>query len=374
MNRYIFILLCSVGLPTIAQEKSNIKIQLIGEKIIPNNFQFKETLFGGISGIDMGEGENLYMISDDISERNPARVYKTKLSYDDKKIDTLIIEEVLFLKNIEGNNFKNLQNSQENNEKYVSDGEAIRYDRTTKTLIFSSEGSLGDTHVFQPFVWQIDTTCKYIKSIVLPSNISYNINRNKGLRNNLAVEGLTLSPDNKSLWISTESALIEDGLPANAYITSPVRFSKIDLLSGKLERQVAYLPDKTPLKPQSEGDISENGISEILMLTDEKLLVLERSFTKGIGNSVRLYEADLSVADNIFPFESTSSNIQFVKKKLIIDFSTLGIKKIDNIEAMAWGKRLENGSRSIIFVSDNNFRENQITQILLFEYKDGTVK
>jgi hypothetical protein len=213
-----------------------------------------------------------------------------------------------------------------------------------------------------------------MKNIALPNNIFYDTTQNKGLRNNLAIEGLTFSKDSKSLWLSAESALIEDGVPANANITSPVRFSKINLMSGKLEKQLAYLPDRTPTKPKLTDDFSENGISEILMLANEKLLVLERSFTKGIGNSIRLYEADFSAADCLLLSETIPCDTKLAKKKLIADFSQFTIDKIDNIEAMAWGKKLENGNKTIIFVSDNNFSEKQITQILVFEFIEYNFK
>jgi hypothetical protein len=53
-------------------------------------------------------------------------------------------------------------------------------------------------------------------------------------------------------------------------------------------------------------------------------------------------------------------------KKLILNMDDLGVF-IDNIEGITFGPKLANGKQSLLFVSDNNFSEKQITQVLLFE-------
>ena len=39
----------------------------------------------------------------------------------------------------------------------------------------------------------------------------------------------------------------------------------------------------------------------------------------------------------------------------------------DNIEGVTLGPKLPNGHQSIIFVADNNFSKDEVTQFLLFE-------
>ena len=64
------------------------------------------------------------------------------------------------------------------------------------------------------------------------------------------------------------------------------------------------------------------------------------------------------------------------KKTLLLDFSsvrselTSGI--VDNIEGMTFGPELENGHKSLVFISDNNFNAfgTQLTQIILFEVNE----
>ena len=49
----------------------------------------------------------------------------------------------------------------------------------------------------------------------------------------------------------------------------------------------------------------------------------------------------------------------------MLDLKTLGIP-LDNVEGMAFGKKLPDGRRSLVLVSDNNFSPAAFTQFLLF--------
>jgi hypothetical protein len=49
----------------------------------------------------------------------------------------------------------------------------------------------------------------------------------------------------------------------------------------------------------------------------------------------------------------------------VLDLSTLGIY-LDNLEGMALGPRLPDGTQSLLLVSDDNFSNSQLTQFLLF--------
>ena len=111
-------------------------------------------------------------------------------------------------------------------------------------------------------------------------------------------------------------------------------------------------------------------MSEILALSADTFFVLERAF--GFVSSIRLYKVtvDNSVSDvKSYPALKDKKYIP-LKKELLLDFSTLGLKRVDNIERMTWGYPLNGNKRSLLFVSDNNFNNLQITQLLLFEYEN----
>ena len=99
------------------------------------------------------------------------------------------------------------------------------------------------------------------------------------------------------------------------------------------------------------------------------MLVLERAYVQGVGNSVRLYLADLGAAENIIDRENLADYKpqKPITKTLVADFSQYGIH-IDNLEGITFGPRLPNGNPTLVLVSDNNFSQDQVTQILVFEW------
>ncbi len=116
----------------------------------------------------------------------------------------------------------------------------------------------------------------------------------------------------------------------------------------------------------------EHGLSEIQSIdTSGHFLTLERSF--GLtGFRVKLFQTSMAGATDTTKIASFkgSTNIQPIKKELAFDLKTLDIY-IDNLEGMALGSRLPDGSQTLLLVSDNNFTNRQITQFLLFKFKQG---
>ena len=67
-------------------------IRFINEYIFPNDIQFKNTVIGGLSGIDYDAARDVYyMICDDPSSKGPARFYTAKLLISNKGIDSVSI-------------------------------------------------------------------------------------------------------------------------------------------------------------------------------------------------------------------------------------------------------------------------------------------
>lgn len=110
----------------------------------------------------------------------------------------------------------------------------------------------------------------------------------------------------------------------------------------------------------------------MLAINDHQFLILERSGVQAAdgnySNYIRIYEADATQATNVNNLDSLSAG-QFapLTKKLVLDLNTLGLPKLDNVEGMAWGPKLQNGHDSLILVSDNNFGASQVTQLLAFD-------
>jgi hypothetical protein len=170
-------------------------------------------------------------------------------------------------------------------------------------------------------------------------------------------EGLTLLPGGRTLLASMEYALSGD-------TAGTVRFQTWQRHRGAFElaEQYAYRAD-TGL-----------GVPEVQALPDGRLLVLERGFTSGVGNTVRLYLADPRHATDTSAVENLTgqSDVRLIKKTLLadlVDCPTLGATAkqpqpnplLDNIEGMVVTGRSK-GAWKVLLVSDDNQNAVQTTR------------
>lgn len=193
---------------------------------------------------------------------------------------------------------------------------------------------------------------------------------NRGPRQNSVFEGLSFADNYKTLYVSVEEPLLEDGEPADVNKKNAlVRILRFDAASHANTAQYAYPLDPVAYAANPPGAYKINGVPEILSLENDRLLVMERSYSTGrLACVVKLFIADFTHATDIKNISSLKNNTGFVsaEKKLLLNLEDLGVY-IDNLEGMSFGPRLSNGHRSLILVSDNNFSPLQKTQFLLFE-------
>jgi hypothetical protein len=135
--------------------------------------------------------------------------------------------------------------------------------------------------------------------------------------------------------------------------------------------QFAYPLDAIPAKP-GEGKNADNGVTEILVLDDTHMLVIERSGVQAADDTyrdyIRVYEIDTAGATDVAGIPALAgATFTPVTKRLVLNFEDLKLRWIDNIEAMGFGPKLANGHDSLVFVADDNFNKAEITQFLVFE-------
>jgi hypothetical protein len=169
-----------------------------------------------------------------------------------------------------------------------------------------------------------------------------------------------------------ENALHQDGpVPTLGAAGGPCRFTLIELAGGAARRQIAYIPDPIPRRPLLPGSYADNGVSEVLMIDEARMLVLERAYASGVGNSLRLYEIDTRAGSDTLALERlTPENHRPAPKQLVADFAALGLSRLDNTEGLCWGPDLPDGRRLLVAVSDDNFNPLQVTQFAAFAFKD----
>ncbi len=164
---------------------------------------------------------------------------------------------------------------------------------------------------------------------------------------------------------AVESALVQDGPNANLDHGTVVRLVIFDAVSGRAVGERAYRVEAVPDEPNPITAYHSIGVSEIMALDNHRLLVVERSFSAGFGNRVRIFLADLQTGDNVTGVASLPDGVRPVHKRLVVDIADLGIDP-DNLEGMSFGPVLEDGRATVVMVADNNFQPDvQANQLLV---------
>lgn len=175
---------------------------------------------------------------------------------------------------------------------------------------------------------------------------------------NQTFEGLTLLPGGHTLLASMEYAISGD-------TAGTVRFQTWRRTKGnhfRLGAQYAYRTDPGL------------GVPEVQATPDGRLLVLERGFTSGVGNTVRLYLADPRHATDTSGIENLTgqAGVHLIRKTLLTDIAacpSLGATAkqpqpnplLDNIEGMTVTGRAQ-GRLKVLLVSDDNQNPAQTTR------------
>ncbi|MFB2894585.1 ExeM/NucH family extracellular endonuclease [Aerosakkonemataceae cyanobacterium BLCC-F50] len=343
----------------------------------------QQVALGGLSGVTYDAINNrYYAISDDRSNFAPARFYT--FTTDPSTIATTGVNftNVTPLKNPNGNFFA----------LNTVDTEGIAF-TSNGTVFISSEGEANPNvgRVTNPFIKEFNlATGVEVRSLPVPAKflpvvedtnnsglIDAGDTQTSGVRDNLSLESLTISPDRTKLYTATESALLQDGPTATTAAGSRNRIVQYDLSSGQPQTEYLYNTDA------SLGGSIEKGLADLLAIDNQgTLLALERSLVAGGGYTIKIYEVSLQGATDISSINSLSAlspaqlnAIVPAQKRLLLNLNSLNLPAdpfhptgLDNIEGLAFGPQLPDGRRAIVLVSDNNFQQAQYTQILSLAY------
>ena len=316
-------------------------LRFIGQQIIATGTIAEGTVVGGLSGIDYDPVSGRYVaISDDRSRYGPARFYEIGFSLSSRGFGGVRVTGVHFMKQPDAAPFA----------ANAIDAESIRF--VGGDLIYTSEGNARAG--VAPFVREMRGDGGFVRSFAVPAH--YLPGRGSGIRYNLAFESLTLSDDGRRILAATEDTLAQDGAAASRRNGGRSRIVSFDRATGQPVAEYVY----------EIGAAA--GLSELLTLDEGRYLALERSAEPGRdGRSAKLFLIDLAGASNVLgASELRGRDYRPVSRTLLFDLGTLGIP-LDNLEGMTFGQALENGNRSLILVSDNNFSKDQVTQFLAFE-------
>ncbi|MGC3986434.1 MAG: esterase-like activity of phytase family protein [Pseudorhodoferax sp.] len=333
----------------------NPGLRLIGETTLAHRLRFGGSTVGGLSGLDYDPAQDLWVaISDDPDD---ARFYTLRLPLAAGRLGPPELLEVVRL-----------------DAPARPDAEAIRWRPATGTVLWSSEGHV--RRGIGPSLHESTRDGRLLRSFALPSHFAPDPQGRRGPRHNLGFEGLALTPDGRQAWLAMENALVQDGPePTLQQPGGPCRFTLFDLASGRALAQRAYIPEAIPQAPKAPGLYADNGVSEILMLDAQRMLVLERAYAMGVGNTLRLYRVDLAGGgDTLAMDQLVPGHFQPLAKTLVADLSAwlgAGLSRLDNTESLAWGPLLpaqagQPAQRTLVLLSDDNFNPAQVTQFVAF--------
>ena len=340
------------------------QFRLLGEERWGLDAQFAGVPVGGLSSIDYhAADDSYYLVSDDRSTHDSARYYRAQIRYDATGLHQVQLLQATALVAPDGQPYPSPR--QPRDGVAVPDPEALRVLPGGHSLVWSSEGDFA--RGFGPELNEIRLDGSWLRHWSLPPQLQLPAAKNTGTgpRNNMTVEGLAVSDDQRSLWLSMEGALQQDGpLPRRGQRGGPVRITQYEIATRQPLRQIAYVPDALPPDNLTLPLVAVNGVSEILADGPDHLLVLERSYVLGAGFSVRLYRIATQATNTLGMDALIPGQFEPAAKTLLLDFAQAGLKTVDNIEGMTWGPRLPNGERVLLLVSDNNFNPAEVTQFI----------
>lgn len=179
-----------------------------------------------------------------------------------------------------------------------------------------------------------------VPAIYSPSNV----------QSNMGLESLAYGPG--GLWTSNEEALVPDGPLSTTAAGSWVRIQRFSEQGGGLTvaGQWGYKTDPiSALSPLTTAERS--GVVDILPWSDTQLLVLERELGQAVPRfRSRLYLVDTTTASDVSALASINAGGFTPLAKTLLWEDTFALT---NFEGMTYGPTLDDGSRSLLLVSDN---------------------
>ena len=197
---------------------------------------------------------------------------------------------------------------------------------------------------------------------------------------NYNFESLAFDPVHQYLWTISESTLRKDGQPATPQNGLANRLRLMRLNWGKMKEdsnkeeyseQVSSKKDSRYMmtyayqmdqpSTHKKADIYVMGVSELCVLPDGQLLILEREafipkIKIGAFCKCKLYLINPLNSEVFSMKEKFSSDTPFLKKRLLTEWKTglsLSKRSFANYEGMCLGPMLEDGSQVVILLSDS---------------------
>ncbi len=340
----------SLGLAQTGPE--GVELRLIGERHLEPREEFLGTRIGGISGIDFepswNEGGTLVILSDDPGRYAPARAYLGQIELAEDRIVGLDWSYLLRLTWASG----------ELIEGAGLDPEGIRIMMHEGTfgepsLMWVSEGTAvmdGKGDPGAPRIYEMCSAATRMDEWPAPDSHVASA-PGVGVKTNRSWESIAMVGHELAV-VATEEPLQQDGTGEDG--VGWVRLSTYSFARANTgpQAQVVY-----PLGPTPEGiAVGNTGLTDLLGLADGRLLSLERTFTPTGSFQVDLFVVDPAGATDVLGFGSLhDAEFTPAAKTHIATLNDLA-PTVLNVEGVSFGPTLDDGTRTLLLVSDSDFR------------------
>lgn len=344
-------------------------LRLLGRTSLPHEMPVGKTKLGGLSGISYDPAtKSLWAVSDDSNNHGGApRIYQITLQLGSKL--ACAVRNVVILRDKNGRPYSNadcegIAIAGRSTAWVSSEGKAGKNGAPPWLRLFSlSEGKLL-REVPLPAVYLPADRQGAPVPIQSPAQVS-------GVLSNRALESCSLSPDHTTLYTANETSLMQEKAPgesaggAGIFNSTQVRIAAFSATNNRCLSEKLYV---------SDAGCFFGSISDVTPLDNQgNLLVLERRIVrleKGTGCvGIRIYRVHFR-QENATELERIQSvrgrGVTPLEKTLVYDSRRDGINDLDNIEGLAL-MPLPNHRTGLVAVSDDNFGNDQQTQILLYE-------
>jgi hypothetical protein len=322
-------------------------VDLLGFSDALNKQTYEGTSVGGLSALayDGRRGGVYYSLVDNgPTPGSEARFYTLRFPTGGGTLGTPEILDVTTLRDASGQPFTASN----------FDGEGLTLTRSGD-LLASSET--------EPSIRRFSIEGELLEELPVPQK--FRVAPEGEAQRNQTFESLALSPNNRSLFTAVEGPLAPDGRTAEGE-------GRIRILRYEDRGPGGFAPAEEFYYLADPG----LGVVEIVALSEDELLVLERGFQRGVGNTVRVYRVSLDGAEDVSGEPSLAApGLEPLKKELLVDLAdcpssgatTPGTQPnplLDNYESLTLGPRLPGGRRALLLQSDDNFGAGQVTRVV----------
>jgi hypothetical protein len=346
----------------------------------------REAWFGSLSGLDRDPRSGRYLAA--IDDRDPSRAAWIDITADGRRL-RVVPGEVVPIRPAPGMDERTVTRADLEALVALPDGSWVASEEGHQLV---SARAPGGAEYWPPALLTLDASLRATGVFWWPGRFDVDPEVG-GVRDNQGFEALARLSDGR-LVAGLEQPLrsdlpapLQNGHPFGGGAGGPSRLVELTRRGSTWTagREWVYRLEATPTHPGFDGicDDGENGLTELLALDDTRLLALERACllnrgTRAVRNHVRLFLADIRRADDVSEQHGAAlSRARGIGKTLLLDFDSLvpqwppALANLDNFEAMAFGPPAPDGARTLLVVSDDNFRATQRTVFLWFRIEEA---